>query len=275
HGGLAVRETLVAQILHGVLDGGHVGEPHRRAVPPGHEEGLVLACLARLVVGVDLPLPVAFLYGALWPVGIRRRDRGAHVVEADRELVERCRVQLYAHGRQGAAAHRHLAYALELGELLREYGRGGVVHPSAVKGVGGERQYHDRRVGGIDLAVDRVVGKPRRQLAARGVDGGLHVARGAVDVAGEIELQRDPGRAERGGGGNLRHARNAPEGPLERRRDGGRHGLRARAGQLDLHRDRGEIHLRQRRHREQLERHHPGEGEPYREERGGDGAPDE
>ena len=237
--------------------------------------GWYSARLARLVVGVDLPLPVAFLHGALRPVGVRRVHRRPHLVQADPVLVERRRIQLDAHGGQRAAAHRHLAYALDLRELLGEYGRGGVVHAPAIERVGRERQDHDRRVGGIDLAVDRVVGEPGRELAARRVDGGLHVARGAVDVPVELELEGDPRRAERGRGGDLRHARDAPERALERRRDGGRHGLGTRAGQLHLHRDRREIHLRQRRHGEQLESHHPRERQPYREERGGDRAPDE
>ena len=45
------------------------------------------------------------------------------------------------------------------------------------------------RIGGIDFAVGRDAGQVGRQLAARGVDGGLHVARGGVDIAIQIELQ--------------------------------------------------------------------------------------
>ena len=37
------------------------------------------------------------------------------------------------------------------------------------------------------------------QLAARRVDGGLHVARGGIDIAAQIELQRDVGAAQAAG----------------------------------------------------------------------------
>ena len=60
----------------------------------------------------------------------------------------------------------------------------------------GQRQDQDRRVGRIDLAVGRVAAAGGRQVGARGVDRRLHVARGAVDVAVEVELQRDARRAD-------------------------------------------------------------------------------
>ena len=57
------------------------------------------------------------------------------------------------------------------------------------------REDQDRRIGGIDLAVGGRGGQVFRQLAAGGVDGRLHVLRGGVDVAVEVELQRDLRRA--------------------------------------------------------------------------------
>ncbi len=106
-----------------------------------------------------------------------------------------------------------------------------VVHLPLRQRVRGQRQNHDRRVGGIDLAVGRIARQSRRQQAARGVDRRLHVARGAVDVAGQIELQRDARRAERAARGHLGDAGDAAERALERRGDGRRHrfGAGARA----------------------------------------------
>ena len=49
---------------------------------------------------------------------------------------------------------------------------------------------------GIDLAVGRIAGQVGGQIAAGGVDGGLDVARGGVDVAVQIELQGDRGRTQ-------------------------------------------------------------------------------
>ena len=60
--------------------------------------------------------------------------------------------------------------------------------------VGGRRQQQDRRVGRVDLAVGRRARQVLRQLAAGGIDRGLDVVGGAVDVAVEVELNGDRGR---------------------------------------------------------------------------------
>ena len=54
-----------------------------------------------------------------------------------------------------------------------------------------QREDEDRRVGRVHLPVGRLERQVRRELAAGGGDGRLDVARGGVDVAVEIELQRD------------------------------------------------------------------------------------
>ena len=89
-----------------------------------------------------------------------------------------------------------------------------------------ERQDDRRRIGRIDLAVRRVARQVRRQLAARGVDRGLHVAGGRVDVARQIELQHDARAAQPARRRHLGHAGNAAELALERRRDGRRPSFR-------------------------------------------------
>ena len=48
--------------------------------------------------------------------------------------------------------------------------------------VGRQREREDRRVGGIDLAVDRRIRKILRQKIGSAVDGGLHFLLGDVDV---------------------------------------------------------------------------------------------
>ena len=60
---------------------------------------------------------------------------------------------------------------------------------------------HDRRVGRVHLGIDRRIGQVARQRRAGGIDRRLHVLRGGIDVAVELELQRDladPERARRG-----------------------------------------------------------------------------
>ena len=65
------------------------------------------------------------------------------------------------------------------------------------KDLGRQRDHEDGRIGGIHLAVVRIVRQVGGQIAAGCVDGGLHVARGGIDVAVEIELQDDVGGAQR------------------------------------------------------------------------------
>ena len=69
--------------------------------------------------------------------------------------------------------------------------------------VGGEAEEHDRRVGGIHLAVEGILRQVRRQVGARRVDGGLNVTGRAVDVAAKIELHGDVGKTQLARRGHL------------------------------------------------------------------------
>ena len=113
-------------------------------------------------------------------------------------------------------------------------------------GVGGQRERHDRLIGGIHLAVDRRVGQAGGQEALRGVDAGLHFLLGNVDVFGQIELENDDRSALRAGGGHLVQAGHLAELPFQRSGDGGGHHVRAGAGIERDHLDDGIVHLRQR-----------------------------
>ncbi len=84
HRRLAVGHAGVAQVLHRVDDLGDVGQLHRAAVAVGDDERQVLGRRLRLVVGVDLPVPVAVLDRALGPVGVRGGERRAHLLERRR-----------------------------------------------------------------------------------------------------------------------------------------------------------------------------------------------
>ncbi len=261
HRRLAVGEPGIAQILHRVLDRGDIRQPHRRTVAIGDDERAVLRGLARLIVGVDLEAPLLLLDDAFRRVGVGGAERGAHVLGADAVFEQGVRVELDAHRRQRAAAEIDLADAFDLRELLLEHRRRRVVELPLAQRVRGQSQDEDRRVGGIDLAIGRIAPEAGRQVGMRRIDRRLDVARGAVDVAREAELQRDAGRADGARRGHLGDVGDLAEMALERRRDAARHDLRAGAGQLRLHRDGGKIDLRQRRHR-QLEKRAspPGDG---------------
>ena len=95
----------------------------------------------------------------------------------------------------------------------------------------GQAQDHDRSVGWIDQAIGRVAGQVRRQIGARRVDRRLHIPRRAIDIAAQIELDRDAGLSELALRGHLRNAGDVAELPLQGGRDGGGHDLGACARQ--------------------------------------------
>ena len=120
----------------------------------------------------------------------------------------------------------------------------------SVDRLGGQRQRHDRRVGRVHLGVDRRIGQVARQRRGGGVDRRLHVLRGGVDVAVQIELQRDLADAEGTRRGHRRQRRDLAELALQRRGHQRRHRVGAGAGKLRGHLDGGEVDLRQRRDRQ-------------------------
>ena len=166
--------------------------PHRRAVAIGHDDVVVLARLGQLVVGVD-------------GEGLVRRRRccpsGALTVALASTLRTSSSVRpmaasfagidLHADRRLLLAADQHLRHAGDLRDLLRQDVLGVVVDLDQRQRVGLHRQDHDRRIGRVDLAIGRRVRQVLRQLPGGGVDRRLHVVGGGVDVAVEIELQRD------------------------------------------------------------------------------------
>ena len=79
------------------------------------------------------------------------------------------------------------------------------------------------RIGGVDLAIGRRTWQILRQLPGGGVDRSLDVVGGGVDVAVEVELDGDRGRAERARRRHLRDAGYLRDLPFERLGDRGRH----------------------------------------------------
>src|SRR5260370_6661171 len=115
----------------------------------------------------------------------------------------------------------------------------------------------------------------RGKVGGSGIDGGLNVGRGRVDVAIEIELESNARGAEPARGSHLRDAGNAAELALERSGDGGGHGLRARAGQTGAHANGWEIDARERRDRQETKRDNTGKKNSNGDQRRGDGTSNE
>ena len=136
------------------------------------------------------------------------------------------------------------------GQPRRHDGVGEVAERAQIDGLRRERQRDDRRVGRVHFRIERRIGQVARQRRGGGIDRRLHVLRGGVDVAVEVELQRDLADAERARRGHRLQRRDLAELAFERRGDQRGDGVGIGAGQLRRDLDGREIDLRQRRNRQ-------------------------
>ncbi len=237
-------------ILGAVDDVGDVGQAHRRAVAVRDDHALVIAGGLELIVGIDRRRPSGAVEAALGLVRIGIAYRGAQVVERQPVRGQRGRVGLDAHRRALPAADAHQPDARKLRELGCEARVGKILDLGQRQRFRCQREGHDRRVGRIDLVVDRRRRQVRGQEASRCVDRRLHLLLRNVEGQAEVELQRDDRRSAGAGRRHLLEPRHLPELALERR--GNRRGHHVRAGARvkahDL--DRRVIDLRQRGNRQ-------------------------
>ena len=208
----------------------HVLEAHGRGVAEGDDDLAIGLGRGDLVVGGDGVALVRAVERTLRAGDVGRRNGAVEV--GDRQPVggEASHVGLDAHGRANAALDRNMADAGHRRQALGDERIGEVAQVAHRDDVGCERQGDDGRVGRVHLGVGRRVRQVARQRRAGRVDRRLHVLRRGIDVAPEIELQRDlaePVRARRGHG---RQRRDLPELALQRGGDQRRHGLRIGAG---------------------------------------------
>jgi hypothetical protein len=152
---------------------------------------------------------------------------------------------------------------------------GGVANRLDRQAVGGQRQRQDRRVGGVHLRVCRRIRQVQRQRPGRRVDRRLHVLRGRIHRAVQIELQGDLTGALRTLRCHQQQPGDLPELPFQRRGDQRLGGFRTGARQLGDDLDGGEIDLRQRRDRQRPVTQRTGQQDPDRQQPGGDRPSDE
>ena len=194
---LAVGKAQIAQVLHRIEYLADVGQAHRRAVAVGDHQRFVVRRLDGLIVGIDLVALDPDVDAPLGTVGIGAGERRADVFEADAVLVERLRREFDAHGGQRSTADADFTDAIDLGQLLRQHGRSGVIQFGGGQRIRRQRVDQDWRRGGVEFAVGGIAAQRGRQIGARRVDRRLNVTRGAVDVAIDAELQIDARGAER------------------------------------------------------------------------------
>ena len=110
----AVQVARRANVLRGVLNVGHIGQPDRGAVVIPHNQRLVLVRMAHLVVDHNIRGrdSVGKLPGRL--VRILLAQHRLNIRQCQPVAVEQRRIHFHAHRRAGASAHRHLPHALDL-----------------------------------------------------------------------------------------------------------------------------------------------------------------
>ena len=137
-------------------------------------------------------------------------QRGPQIFQTQAVGRERRRIGLNAHGGPLPAADADEPDARKLRNFLRQRGVGQIFHFGKRQRGRSQREREDRRVGRIDLAVDRRIGQILRQQIGGGIDGGLHFLLGDVDVQVEpncrvmMELPNGAGRGHLVQAGDLR-----------------------------------------------------------------------
>ena len=232
-------------------DSGDIRQPHRRAVAIGDDQGAILIGAGDLIIGIDGQRLRRAVEIALGRVDIEIAERGADVIDIEAIGGERLRIDLDAHGRPLPAADADEADARELRDFLREPRLAHVLDFGERQGFRGDGERKDRRVGRIDLAIDRRRRQVGRQQIVRRIDRRLHLLLGDIEAEIEIELQRNDRGAGGARRGHLVQPRHLPELSFERRRHRGRHHFRAGAGIKRLHLDGRIIHLGQSRQRQE------------------------
>ena len=248
--GFAICQAEVVHVRHRVLHIRHVSQSHRGAVMIGDYQRAVLVRGKKLIIVGELLGDRSVRYLSLGLIGVGQIQRVAHRVQAHSELVEQHRIDFDSHGRRRRTVREHLAHSIHLRKLLRQNRVGRVIQTGHRNCVRSERQNQDGSVRGVDLAIGRIARQIGRKLAARGIDGRLHIASSGINVPVQIKLQRDAGRAQLARRGHLVHARDASELPLQRRGHCRSHRLRVGAWQRCANADHRKIHSRQRSHRQ-------------------------
>jgi hypothetical protein len=132
-----------------------VADANRRAIAIGDDDVVPRFGVQELVVVEDGEGLSDAVDRALGAVGRGHGDLAADVLELQVLLDQLGGVDLDAHRRLLLAADAHQRHAGDLTDLLGEDVLGRVVDVDDRRGVGGDRENEDRRVGRIDLSVGR------------------------------------------------------------------------------------------------------------------------
>jgi hypothetical protein len=248
---LAIGKGRKASVFRCVYGAADVADAHRSAILIGNDDVVPRCRLEHLAVVVNRESAGSAVDRSLRADGRCIDDHAAEILAREADGGQLYRVDLDAHRRFLLAANVDLGDAGDLAEMLHQDIFGVIVDLGHRHQVGGQGEDKNRRVRRVDLAIGRRRRQVLRQLSACRFDRRLNVLCRAIDVPGQLELNRDRAVAKDAARRHLGDARDLTELALQRLRDRSGHDLGTGSGELSRHLDRREIDLRQRRHRKQ------------------------
>ena len=250
-------------------------QAHGRALAVGHHHRPVLRRGHQLPAGLQGEGPLRPDNGAGGEVDVPGLEGGLDFVDADLPRRQRVRIHLRVNGVFLRAQHLHLGHAGNHGNALGDARFGVFVQRPERQRGRGEGEIEDGLIGGVDLGEGGRRGHALGQHARSLGDGRLHVHGGAVELAAQVEFQRDLGIAER-----VRRRHGAQPGDhreliFERRGHRRGHGFGAGAGKARRHQQGGQVHVGQVAHGQGAIRHGAEQRDGGHQQAGGDGSLDE
>ena len=161
-------------VFSALFHGGNVAEANRRAVLPGDNQAAIILRRLHLIVGGEGNRPRRAVEATLRRIDVSAGNRGAYRFAGQAEGGDGLGVELDAYRRALPARQSHQPDAGNLGDFLRHAGLDHIFDLGHRHGGRGDREGHNRRIGGIHFAVDRRVRQVRGQQVGGGVDGRLH-----------------------------------------------------------------------------------------------------
>src|SRR6516162_6745913 len=193
---LVAKPRTHALVLYRIDSVPDILDAHRRAVFVGDDDVAVAFGVEQLVVGIQRDRLMLGLDLALWVVYGGGDKRIADILHAQALCGERRRVDLDAGGVRHRTEHKDLPDPGLGREPFRDDIVGVLVDDVWRQRVGVNGIDQDGEVCRVYLAIGRRSRHVLRQQPAGRIDRLLHVLRRRIDIARQIELQRDRGDAD-------------------------------------------------------------------------------
>ena len=202
-------------------------------------------------------------------------DRESDIIGGNSGIGERDRIERNPNRGLVGAADGDFADARDLRDALRDHRIRHVINRVWRYRLRRQRQHEYRRRRGIGFAEARQARQVARQIGERGVDRGLHVTRGPIDVAADGKLQLNAGRTQRACGCDLFEARDLAKLAFQGRGNGRRHHRRVGARPRREHADHRKVDIGNGGHGQKLVGDPADQKEPDRQQGGTDRTADE